>query len=72
MMSIAAGKGEIGELAAAAGADRDSLHRMLRQLMGGRSRTLEEFREMAGRAGLEVTAVGRQAGGKVIVESRPR
>ena len=31
---IAAGKGEIEELAAAAGADRDSLHRMLRHLVG--------------------------------------
>jgi 2,7-dihydroxy-5-methyl-1-naphthoate 7-O-methyltransferase len=30
---IAAGKTEIGELAAAAGADRDSLHRMLRHLV---------------------------------------
>jgi SAM-dependent methyltransferase len=41
-------------------------------LVGGRERTLEEFREMAREAGLEVTAVGRQASGRVIVECRPR
>jgi|ERR1035437_6950050 SAM-dependent methyltransferase len=40
-------------------------------LVGGRGRTLEEFRAMAGEAGLEVTAVGRQASGRVIVECRP-
>src|SRR4051812_31367902 len=31
---IAAGKGDIGELAEAAGADRESLHRVLRHLVG--------------------------------------
>ena len=41
-------------------------------LVGGRGRTLDEFREMAREAGLEVTAVGRQASGRVIAECRPR
>jgi SAM-dependent methyltransferase len=39
-------------------------------LVGGRGRTFEEFREMASMAGLEVTAVGRQASGRVIAECR--
>ena len=41
-------------------------------LVGGRGRALDEFREMAGKAGLDVRAVGRQASGRVIVECRPR
>ena len=41
-------------------------------LGGGRDRTLDELREMAGEAGLEVRAVGRQASGRVIVECRAR
>ena len=40
-------------------------------LVGGRGRTLEEFREMAREAGLDVTAVGRQSSGRVIAECRP-
>jgi hypothetical protein len=40
-------------------------------LVGGRARTLEEFREMAREASLEITLVGRQPSGRVIVESRP-
>jgi len=40
-------------------------------LVGGRERTLDELREMARDAGLEVTAVGRQASGRVIVECPP-
>ena len=40
-------------------------------LLGGRGRSLEEFREMARTAGLQVTAVGRQPSGRVIVECRP-
>jgi hypothetical protein len=39
--------------------------------LGGRGRTLEELREMAREASLEVKAVGRQAPGRVIVECRP-
>jgi SAM-dependent methyltransferase len=41
-------------------------------LVGGRGRTLDEFREMAGEAALEVTAVGRQASGRFIAECRPK
>jgi hypothetical protein len=40
-------------------------------LVGGKDRTLEELREMAREAGLEVRAVGRQPSGRVIVECRP-
>ncbi|HYM09814.1 MAG TPA: methyltransferase [Bryobacterales bacterium] len=39
-------------------------------LVGGRERTLEEFRGMARAAGLEVRGVGRQASGRVIAECR--
>ncbi len=40
-------------------------------LVGGRDRTFEEFRELAREAGLQVTAAGRQASGRGIVECRP-
>ena len=40
-------------------------------LVGGRDRTLDELRELADEAGLQVTAVGRQPSGRVIVECRP-
>jgi len=40
-------------------------------LVGGKSRTLEEFRALARLAGLEVSATGRQPSGRVIVECRP-
>ena len=40
-------------------------------LVGGKARTLDEFREMARQAGLEVRAVGRQTSGRVIVECWP-
>jgi 2,7-dihydroxy-5-methyl-1-naphthoate 7-O-methyltransferase len=40
-------------------------------LVGGRDRTLDEFREMARQAGLEVRAVGCQPSGRAIVECRP-
>jgi SAM-dependent methyltransferase len=40
-------------------------------LVGGRGRTLDEFRELAREAGLEVRAVGRQPSGRVIVQCRP-
>jgi len=41
-------------------------------LVGGRERTLAEFREMAGEAGLEVRASGRQPTGRFVVECSPR
>jgi hypothetical protein len=40
-------------------------------LVGGKNRTLEEFRGIARDAGLEVSAVGRQASGRPFVECRP-
>jgi SAM-dependent methyltransferase len=40
-------------------------------LVGGRERTLAEFREMARAAGLEVHAAAKQSSGRFIVECRP-
>jgi 2,7-dihydroxy-5-methyl-1-naphthoate 7-O-methyltransferase len=40
-------------------------------LVGGRERTLTEFRELAGEAGLEVGAAGRQPSGRFVVECHP-
>jgi 2,7-dihydroxy-5-methyl-1-naphthoate 7-O-methyltransferase len=41
-------------------------------LVGGKDRTLPEFRALAREAGLEVRASGRQPSGRFIVECRPR
>ena len=40
-------------------------------LVGGKDRTMEEFRELARQAGLEVSAVGRKPSGRIVVECRP-
>ncbi len=40
-------------------------------LVGGKDRSMEEFRELARAAGLEVKATGRQASGRFLVECRP-
>jgi hypothetical protein len=40
-------------------------------LVGGRDRTLDELGALAREAGLAVSAVGRQRGGRVLVECRP-
>ena len=40
-------------------------------LVGGKDRTLPEFRDLAREAGLEVIASGRQASGRFVVECRP-
>jgi SAM-dependent methyltransferase len=40
-------------------------------LVGGKARTLDEFRAMAHEAGMEVRAVGRQPSGRAIVECHP-
>jgi len=40
-------------------------------LVGGKERTLAEFRGMAREAGLVVSASGRQLSGRYIVECRP-
>jgi SAM-dependent methyltransferase len=44
---------------------------MMMLLLGGKERTFEEFGRLAGRAGLAVSAMGRQKSGKAIVEYRP-
>jgi SAM-dependent methyltransferase len=40
-------------------------------LVGGKNRSLSEFRELARAAGLEMTAAERQASGRFVVECRP-
>jgi hypothetical protein len=40
-------------------------------LVGGKDRSLTEFRELARAAGLEVSATGRQPSGRAVVECRP-
>jgi hypothetical protein len=40
-------------------------------LVGGRARTLDEFRGMCSQVGMEVRSVGRQPSGRVIVECQP-
>jgi hypothetical protein len=40
-------------------------------LLGGKQRTVSEFRELAGAAGLAVAATGRQPSGRFVVECRP-
>jgi 2,7-dihydroxy-5-methyl-1-naphthoate 7-O-methyltransferase len=40
-------------------------------LLGGKDRSLSEFRELARSAGLEVEATGRQPSGRFVVECRP-
>jgi SAM-dependent methyltransferase len=51
-------------------ADRPSPELLMLVLVGGKSRTMAEFRALAGKAGLSVTATGRQPSGKLIVECR--
>jgi hypothetical protein len=41
-------------------------------LVGGKHRTLTEFRELASAAGLEVIAAGPQTSGYFVVECRPK
>ena len=41
-------------------------------LVGGKSRSLSEFRDLAREAGLEVHATGRQPSGRFVVECRPK
>ena len=40
-------------------------------LVGGRTNTIAEFRDLARKAGLEVTAAGEQSSGRFVVECRP-
>lgn len=52
--------------------EQESPDLLMMVLVGGRDRTLEEFRQMADECGLEVTAFGKQPSGRAIVECRPR
>jgi SAM-dependent methyltransferase len=52
--------------------DEASPELLMMVLVGGRGRTLDEFREMAAEAGLDVVAVGCQPSGRHIAECRPR
>jgi 2,7-dihydroxy-5-methyl-1-naphthoate 7-O-methyltransferase len=45
---------------------------MMMVLLGGKERTLTEFRELAAAAGLDVAATGRNAAGRYLVECCPR
>ena len=40
-------------------------------LVGGRDRSLAEFRELARAAGLDVQTAGRQPSGRLVIECRP-
>jgi 2,7-dihydroxy-5-methyl-1-naphthoate 7-O-methyltransferase len=51
--------------------DKASPELLMLVLVGGRGRSLEDFRKLAQGAGLEVTAVGQQESGRSIVECRP-
>ena len=51
--------------------DKASPELLMLVLVGGRGRSLEDFRRLAQEAGLEVTAVGQQESGRSIVECRP-
>jgi SAM-dependent methyltransferase len=54
------------------GPDEDASPALLMMvLVGGRDRTLGEFRKLAAEAGLEVRAVGRQPSGRFVVECCP-
>jgi 2,7-dihydroxy-5-methyl-1-naphthoate 7-O-methyltransferase len=55
-------------------ADRDkgpSPELLMMVLVGGKARSLSEFRELARKAGLEVHAAGSQPSGRFVVECRP-
>lgn len=51
--------------------DEASPELLMMVLVGGRARTLRDFRKLAGEAGLEVRAAGRGTSGRFIVECRP-
>ena len=52
-------------------ADAPSPELLMLVLVGGKDRSLSEFRELAREAGLEVQAAGRQPSGRFVVECRP-
>jgi hypothetical protein len=51
--------------------DRANPELLMMVLLGGKERTLTEFRELAKAAGLEVQATGRLPSGRFAVECRP-
>ena len=51
-------------------ADRADPELLMMVLVGGKNRTLAEFRELASAAGLEVHATGRNLSGRFMVECR--
>jgi 2,7-dihydroxy-5-methyl-1-naphthoate 7-O-methyltransferase len=51
--------------------DKPSPELLMLVLVGGRGRSLEDFRKLAQGAGLEITGVGQQKSGRSIVECRP-
>ncbi len=53
------------------GPDSPSPELLMMVLLGGKDRSLSEFRELARSAGLEVCATGRQPSGRFLVECRP-
>jgi 2,7-dihydroxy-5-methyl-1-naphthoate 7-O-methyltransferase len=63
--------GRLVAIGAVTPGDQASPELLMMVLVGGKGRTLEEFRELARSAGLEVTAAGHQDSGKYIVECRP-
>jgi hypothetical protein len=67
----AAPSGRVVVLGGVTLADRASPELLMLLLVGGRSRTLPEFRQLAAEAGLAVTATGRQPSGRLLVECRP-
>jgi SAM-dependent methyltransferase len=67
----AAPAGRIVVLGGVTLADRASPELLMLVLVGGRSRTLAEFEQLAADAGLTVTTTGRQPSGRLMVECRP-
>ena len=63
--------GRVAILGGVAPGEDASPELLMMVLVGGKARTLDQFRELAREAGLGVSAVGRQPSGRVIVECRP-
>lgn len=63
--------GRIAVFTGAGPGEEASPELLMMVLVGGRARTLDELRELAREAGLEVRSVLRQRSGRVVVEFRP-
>lgn len=69
-----AARGSLGRIVISGGVSPDDAPASLSietVLLGGKTNTLAEFRELAREAGLEVSAPGRLASGRFVVECRP-